>query len=188
MELEIKGNAHLDELPNVENLLLLTLRGDDEEFGFQQHELGKKFLSKMITGACHLTTSEAAVVDAGNMSSVMNRLTLGKKYGVLMHGGEAVYRAEREIAAYLSKKKLHDLKKMKGLDVGPLQSPSIFSFLFDGTSFHQMVERMLSVCDYISIWPRYWGRWGEHCYILANDTETTARLIERLWFAVLKDK
>ena len=128
------------------------------------------------------------MVDAGNTSSVMNRLTLGKKYGVLMHGGEAVYHAEREIAEYLSKKKLHDLKESKGLVVAPLQAPSIFSFFFDATSFDQMVERMLSVCDYLSIWPRYWGKWGEHCYILANDTRTTASVIEGLWFEILKDK
>ncbi|WP_197342265.1 hypothetical protein [Ralstonia solanacearum] len=187
MELEIKGNAHLDELQNVENLLLLTLRGDDEELGFQQNEIGKKFRSKLIVGACYLTTSEAAVVDAENMRAIVNRLTLGKKYGILMHGGEAVRQVEQEIAAYFSKKKLHDLKESKGLVVTPLQAPSILSFLFDGTSFRQMAERMLSVCDYISIWPRYWGRWGEHCYILTNDTENTVNVIKREWLALQSD-
>ncbi|CAJ0896652.1 hypothetical protein [Ralstonia flatus] len=188
MDLKIEGNAHLDELTSVENLLLVTLRGDGEEFGFQQNEVGEKFVSRLVTGACLLTSSEAAVVNTGNMSSVMARLTLGKKYGVLLHGGEALHQAEREIAGYLSKKKLHDLRKTKGLEAGPLQSPHIFSFLFDGTSFGQMVQRMLSICDYISIWPRYWGRWGEHCYVLANAPETTSGVIKRLWFAVLEDK
>ncbi|MHA6908576.1 hypothetical protein ACQUJS_09115 [Ralstonia pseudosolanacearum] len=185
MELKITENAHLDDLPNVENLLLLAIMGDDGEFGFQQNELSKAFLSKMVMGAHHLTTSEATVVDASNISDEMSRLTLGKKYGILMHGGGAVHRFKQEIATYLSKKKLHDLKKSKGMDVIPLSAPEIFVRFFEGTSFQQMAEHMLESCDYLSIWPRYWGHWGEHCYIWANNVEETVGMIKREWFAIL---
>ncbi|AXV81287.1 hypothetical protein [Ralstonia solanacearum] len=188
MELKIKGKAHLDELSSVENIFLLTVIGDDGEFGFQQNEISKEFLSKMTMGACYLTISEAAVVDADNMSALMNRLTLGKRYGILMHGGTAVHRVEREIATYLSKKKLDDLKRSKGMDVTSLPVPDIFSFFFDGTSFQQMAERMLGVCDYLSIWPRYWGNLGEHCYVWANNAEVTASMIEREWSTLLHGK
>ncbi len=173
MELIIKKEFFIDDLPEAKNIPLCTTRGKDGELGFQQNQSA---LLEIVNGAYCLCEDGVSIVSEKNIGKIMSKITK-KKYGILAHGGPSLSRVAENLELYINKLKIYELKKRKGIARESLTHSAIYEDLFGDRTFQQAADRMLEFSDYLSIWPIYWGEFGEHFFLYAKNTETALRTI-----------
>lgn len=157
-----------DQIPDTYHQVTLTVIDESGSYGFQQSDKTKAALLNFIINSVSIT--EQCVINASNLTNVMNNMAR-EPFGVLIHTPDETL--AKEILAlneYKKQKKIDELRVRAG---GPaiansLAEPLLFGWKMND-HFDNKLDTIIKHCSFISIWPQYWGEYGEHCVICTRD-------------------
>ena len=153
---------------------IAVFKSFSNELGFQNREgVGGYFANEFISGAAFITETRSDFVDDENSNGVMNDITRNK-YGFLLHETNDVFsKYASDFNHYLKKVKIVELKKRYGRSVEEIGAPPHGFYLYYGDSedLKRIYLHSTELCEFISIWPRYWNGYGQH-FFLAGKKKT----------------
>ena len=83
------------------------------------------------------------------------------------------------VNTYFRKKKLLDTKKRLGRgNFEEIGQPNFWVKICPEMPLNKKIDYLLSKSKFLSLWPKYWGEWGEHCLLVySNDMKDMVNLI-----------
>lgn len=183
MKILIDNGVRLDDLSDQYNLSRVAFEGDGRA-GFNETELGRRLVFEVLRGGLYVGDDAVSVISENNLLVVLNEATKSK-YGVFIHG-DGVDLIENEVGEYISRKKINITRMRRGLDEIAVAEPGIYKKFIRANDFGEKLKGALGYGNYLTIWPKYWGEWGEHFYVCSVDingalSEITCKIVSSLY-------
>jgi hypothetical protein len=170
--IQIIAGISIDDLVGVNQPFLLTYEGVGGQLGFQADEQGKRLLNNFLDGALWVSTTHLETISPHNINNVLNKITKNK-YGVLIHQPKKQFKILlEELPTFYRKKVAYEIKKNKGVDSREIIEPEWLSKVCCPDRPLEGVRWLVSNCRFVSIWPKYWGEYGEHCFLVSEDADS----------------
>lgn len=169
MTIIISHGFLIDELPNLPVFRVLY---KDMEYGFQSTTNGHDILNNIVNNAFSIEELFSERLHPSNVGTVLSRIS-NEKYGILAHNkSEALGSMIEMLPSYLSAIKKSSLLQKLGRKPNTPPPPSIdFEKVFIQSSLEEKTEALLNICEFITIWPKYWGGYGEHFFVATKFPE-----------------
>jgi len=161
----------IDDLNDFKITFLLTYKGVTGELGFQSDSEGKCLLLRLVEDSFWITSNNVQIVDKTNLGIILNQITK-KKYGILIHEPNSQFTSLiEELPMYFRKKSMIDLKRRKGINCEDVTMPDWLEMISNLDKLNESIRWLITKCRFVSIWPKYWGAYGEHCFIASQNIE-----------------
>jgi hypothetical protein len=169
--LQVYKGVVTDDLRVLDNIFLLTYKSAAGEFGFQSDKEGKDLLLRLIQNALAISLNTVQIVDARNSSSILTYITKSK-YGILTHNPNGrLIKLLDELPAFFRDKLACEMKKRRGIDCKEAATPEWLAKLCRSDQLLDSIGWLVANCRFVSIWPKYWGEYGEHCFLVSKDAQ-----------------
>lgn len=155
----------IDDIPD-QDVIRVIYRG--KEHGFQETPHSQALLFKILEGAISIENMSAESINSGNANSVISRVTQSK-YGIIAHQcGDKLNASIKLLPACRFR-----VQRNMAYDFGPDADASrkIVEDVFLSKSHDKTIRALLPLCGFVTIWPKYWGEYGEHFFVVSESLE-----------------
>lgn len=168
MKIFIDNGVELEGLSDQFNFSRVTFEANGV-LGFNEAEVGRRLVLGVLSGGLYVSDVAASVISENNLLAILGEATKSK-YGVFIHG-DSVDMVEDEVNNYISRKKINIARMRRGLAEISAAEPSIYQDFLRVSDFGKKLKGALEYGNYLTIWPKYWGGWGEHFYVYSADVD-----------------
>lgn len=155
----------------------IFLKLDNGLYGFNECQEGRNIEEKMLAGGVCIRDTEVVKFENGNCLRIKSQNKLDEN-DVVIHGAKGSFSDEVfGLDAYFKKEKINELKRRMGKNVAKTSPPSWFKC----KNKKKRLLHFLDFCDFLSVWPKYWGEYGSHCYMVCKDLDTVLQSLSHLF-------
>jgi len=170
---------------DLETLPVFRVIYKQVEYGFQSTPEGNNAVNKIIAGASSIEELFSEEITHSNAGAVLTRISK-EKYGVLAHNkSDALKAVIGKLPSYRAKLQKRAAQIRLGRSPSDLPSDIYFDTLFLNSRLDEKVKILVDSCEFISLWPKYWGEYGEHFFIAKNFPEKIKDYLENLFYPEL---
>lgn len=162
MSLIISIGKLVDELPG-QKLMRVVYKG--EGYGFQETPHSQALLLRVLEGAMSIEDMHSEKICSENVNAVLSRVTKSK-YGIIAHQCSGLFNESiRMLPVYRSRLRRN---MACNIDAG---ARKIIEDVFLSKGYVEGVNALLPLCGFVTMWPKYWGEYGEHFFVVSNNLE-----------------
>ncbi|MBU3058734.1 hypothetical protein [Pseudomonas indica] len=155
----------VDDIPDQE-VIRVIYRGKD--YGFQETPHSQALLLKVLEDAISIEDMSSESINSKNANTVISRVTQSK-YGVIAHQCSDTLNASIKLLPAYRFRMQRNMAYDFGTDADA--SKKIIENVFSSKSHGETIRALLPLCSFVTIWPKYWGEYGEHFFVVSEDLE-----------------
>lgn len=165
MSIIISIGELIDDLPSQETMRIVY---KDEEYGFQGTPHSQGLLFKILEGADSIEDMFSENINSKNANAIISRITKNK-YGIVAHQcSDTLSELTRLLPAYRARTQRN---MAYNFDSAQDTKKNIIESVFLGKSYKEIIGALLPLCGFVTIWPKYWGEYGEHFFVISECME-----------------